>query len=318
MDMIDRTLAAVRVTAPLLSELRLGGDAALDLGGASVAPFHYVTAGCCRLRSGDEDIELVAGDLVLLPHGPDYRIEVGDGSAPEHVLHRLRQDSIPIWDPSSGLSRPIVVEVGPTPAKVVTLSGMCVFESASAKFLIEKLPNLLHFRDVDPSLGSWLSTAAASLGAEADRDEPGYVAVASRIIELLFVVALRRWLLESPQTEGSLKGLADPAVSRAIGAIHADAARHWTLEALARTAGCSRSRFAARFQDTMGESCFSYLRRWRLHLAGLQVAETGDTIAVIADRLGYGSAYSFSRAFEAATGLTPARYRRARRTAVSG
>jgi AraC-like DNA-binding protein len=313
MDIIDRTLAAIRVTAPLLSELRLGGDAALDLGRTPAAPFHYVVTGGCRLRTAEEQIDLVAGDLVFLPHSPDYQIEVGSGTAPEHVLHRLEQDKLPVWNPSSGLSRPIVVEVGPAPASVVTFSGMCLFDSASANFLIGKLPEILHFRGPDASLSGWLSAAAASLGPEADKDEPGYAAVASRIIELLFVMALRRWLLESTRAEGRLKGLADPAISRAIGAIHDDASHHWSLEELAKVAGCSRSRFAARFQDTMGESCFSYLRRWRLHLAGLQLVETTDAVAAIADRLGYASAYSFSRAFEAATGRTPARYRREKR-----
>ena len=64
---------------------------------------------------------------------------------------------------------------------------------------------------------------------------------------------------------GWLSALADPRIGAALGAIHAEPGRGWTLEALARVAGVSRTVFAQRFKALAGTTVMNYLTRWRMH-----------------------------------------------------
>ena len=61
--------------------------------------------------------------------------------------------------------------------------------------------------------------------------------------------------------------VADPQLSAAIGALHAAPAHRWTLEKLTARAGMSRSVFAERFREKVGETPMVYLTRWRMTLA---------------------------------------------------
>ena len=97
---------------------------------------------------------------------------------------------------------------------------------------------------------------------------------------------------------------------RALTALHDQPQRDWTLEALAREAGLSRSIFAARFTEQLGQSAISYLTQWRLHLAHRALSDTRTPMTEIAETAGYGSEAAFSRAFKRQFGHAPGAVRR--------
>ncbi|MFF5403451.1 helix-turn-helix transcriptional regulator [Streptomyces misionensis] len=99
-------------------------------------------------------------------------------------------------------------------------------------------------------------------------------------------------------------------VATALHAIHTAPARHWTVRLLADTARVSRSAFAARFKRTVGQGPLQYLTRWRLELAAHRLATTEQTVAAIADAVGYGSEAALSLAFKRELGITPGGYRK--------
>ena len=72
----------------------------------------------------------------------------------------------------------------------------------------------------------------------------------------------------------------------------------------------SRSAFADRFRDTLGEPAMSYVTAWRMDLAARLVRERGLSLARIAERVGYQSEAAFNRAFRRAHDLTPGAYAR--------
>jgi AraC-like DNA-binding protein len=72
----------------------------------------------------------------------------------------------------------------------------------------------------------------------------------------------------------------------------------------------SRAVFARRFTSLVGEAPLAYLTRWRLSLAAQRLRDTDLPIAALAGQVGYGSEYSFSRAFTRFHGQPPGRYRR--------
>jgi AraC-like DNA-binding protein len=94
--------------------------------------------------------------------------------------------------------------------------------------------------------------------------------------------------------------------------MHDDPAHRWTLHALAKRAGMSRSSFALKFKQTVGASPMEYLTRWRMLLAGDRLTNSGDPISVIALSLGYESESAFSTAFKRVMGCSPRQYSRGR------
>jgi AraC-like DNA-binding protein len=75
----------------------------------------------------------------------------------------------------------------------------------------------------------------------------------------------------------------------------------------------SRSTFAALFKSVVGVPPLTYVATWRIYRAKLILA-AGHSIAAAAQQTGYGSDITLSRAFKAATGVSPGQWRRERRT----
>ena len=96
-----------------------------------------------------------------------------------------------------------------------------------------------------------------------------------------------------------------------IGAMHAEPGRKWTLEALAKVAGMSRSSFAVRFKETVGEPAMDYLTRWRMIVASDRLANAGMSIAAVAPLVGYESESAFGAAFKRVMGYSPRQFAKA-------
>ncbi|MES2938188.1 MAG: AraC family transcriptional regulator [Pseudomonadota bacterium] len=130
--------------------------------------------------------------------------------------------------------------------------------------------------------------------------------VADRLFEVL-VLQLLRWLLDHPAEcglpAGLLTGLAHPRLARALVALHDAPGAAWTLEAMARQAGMSRSAFAACFREQVGEPPAEYLMRWRIALFQQQL-RAGQPVKTAARALGY-SPNALTRAFTAEVGAPP-------------
>ena len=82
----------------------------------------------------------------------------------------------------------------------------------------------------------------------------------------------------------------------------------WTIAELAKLMGASRSGFAQRFVDVVGETPARYIASMRIHQAHQWLKE-GQRVASVANRLGYDSEASFSRAFRKMMGAPPSHYR---------
>ena len=123
-----------------------------------------------------------------------------------------------------------------------------------------------------------------------------------RLVDILLVYVLRAWLDTDPATRtvSWLHALRDPAVAAALGALHAEPARPWTIESLADRVAVSRATLARRFPALVGETPAAYLTRWRMDLASRRLRDTDDPIDVVARAVGYTSEYAFSRAFSRA------------------
>ncbi len=205
------------------------------------------------------------------------------------------------------------LSIGGDGARTAVVSGTLDFDPAASRPLLEVLPELLHLR-ADEDDGGILRTTLELLSAETAGDRLGRGQVCARLAEILFVQAVRRFAAR-PGEGGIcwLSALSDPQVGAALRALHADLARAWTVEALARVAGASRSAFALRFHRLVGETPLAHLARWRMHSASCHLRTGALGLGEIAERVGYESEAAFSRAFKRIVGRAPGEVRLSRR-----
>jgi len=158
---------------------------------------------------------------------------------------------------------------------------------------------------------SWLSLGRQLMLSELTDPQPGSRVMVARLLDLLFIRALRLWAASDTAAHpGWLTAAMDPVIGPVLSAIHRDPARDWSVPHLAALAVLSRSAFALRFSSLMGEPPGSYVLRQRLERAAHLLDSTPEPIGRIATRVGYTSEAAFSRAFTRAFGESPRTWRK--------
>jgi AraC-like DNA-binding protein len=268
---------------------------------ARLAAFHYVVDGDVTvIPEGGAAHQLGPGDAVLLPHNNMHVIASGANLASVHAGELLRSIS------PNGVAR-IVHGGGGARSRMV-----CGFLGGNAQLhpLLANLPPVMTLNLSTLPSGAWMARTFEYAAQTLAEGESGAPTVLTKVAELMFVEALRRYLGSLPEEEtGWLAGLRDPAVGRALALMHGRLSEDWTADALAREANLSRSAFAERFTSIVGVPPMRYLLNWRMQVAMQKLRETRLMIAQIAFETGYESEASFTRAFRRETGVPPGAWR---------
>lgn len=176
---------------------------------------------------------------------------------------------------------------------------------------LRALPPLLHLK-LNQHRSLAFQSVLEMLAVETESPGLGSEAVVNRLFELLFVHAIRAYSAQpGGPTRGWLCAIADRQLAQALEAMHGDPAQSWTVESLARTAGMSRSGFAARFKAVVGQSPLDYLTQWRMYCASRLLQQGNVALAEVARQVGYESAAAFNRVFRRETAMTPGAFRKA-------
>jgi transcriptional regulator GlxA family with amidase domain len=177
--------------------------------------------------------------------------------------------------------------------------------------VISSLPPLLRVKLEQGGAAEWIRSTFQYAAEEVSAARPGSETVLAKVSELLFVEAVRRYAEELPDGRtGWFSGLRDPHVARALALLHRDITRRWTVDDLGREVGMSRSALADRFIRLIGVPPMHYLAGWRMQVATGKLRDTSDSLAQVAETVGYDSEAAFSRAFKKAFGTAPATWRR--------
>jgi AraC-like DNA-binding protein len=264
--------------------------------------FHVVLEGTLYVHPGGDaaPLRLEAGDVAVMGRGADHRL------AARAELGALSEATMPL----TGVGRPAAA------GDVRLVSGAYQLWHAPVHPLFAELPPWFvrraeRARPLDP-----ISLTVAMLAEEARREAGGADAlgretVVHALLDVLFTRLLREMVAaRGAASAGWSHAVRDPQVRAAVAALHADCARPWTLEALARAVGLSRSALAERFRGAMGETPLAYLRTVRMQRAMRLLAEGDGTLEQAAVAVGYGDAFSFSKAFKRAVGVSPGEFRR--------
>jgi AraC-like DNA-binding protein len=313
MDALSDVLRAVRLTGaaffdvhasePWVAEAPPGRAIAGQIfpGCEHLIPYHVLARGTCWGHVvGQPPRQLLPGDVIVFPHGDAHVMSSAPGMRDVPNLDSYRR-------PEDGRI-PFTLRMGvesQEPARLVC--GFLGCDAGPFNPLLAALPPVMHVSASDSS-----SVAALVRFALAESEQPriGAECVLGRLSEVMFVDAVRRYLESLPETRTDwLAALRDRFVGRALSALHASPARAWTLEALAREVGLSRSALAERFTEFVGQPPMQYLASWRMQLAANHL-RAGLEIGEVAERVGYESEAAFGRAFKKVVGVPPGTWRR--------
>lgn len=262
---------------------------------AHLIPYHYVTEGRMWVQIGDEAPVLAeAGDLVLLARNDRHLLF----SEPGLAVQEMEDVTI---DAGAG---PVCVRQSGTGVRTRMFCGYLGSTSAEPA-LMQNLPPLMKVRMEEGARRLWTASSLQLAAGELQR-EPETVA---RMTELLFGEAVRRYV-ESGGEANWLAGLRDPAIEKALRLIHDRYAEAWDVVSLAREVGMSRSAFADRFTQLIGEPPMRYFSRWRMKIAANLLRDGRRTSGIVAFDVGFSSEAAFVRAFRREFGEPPAAWRR--------
>jgi len=79
----------------------------------------------------------------------------------------------------------------------------------------------------------------------------------------------------------------------------------WTVETPAAACGMSRSAFASRFKELVGETPLEYLTAWRMQKATMLLQKSDRKLIDVARSVGYDSHPAFSKAFKRVVRVAP-------------
>jgi len=302
MDALSGVLRSMRLNASIYCSLDMTAPWGLSLPKSTWAPFHFIESGSCWLVTATgRRVRLEAGDLVVLFNSEGHSLRDVPGSRPESLERVLQHKT----------AEGVVSFGGGGELTQIVCGKFALDELQGPPGSLRHLPNLLHLRKE-----SWPQFAAFSatlrlLASEVRSRQPGSELAARFLTEVLLIQILRV-LLEGRRTpaNGWLRAVSDPPIAAALAAIHDRPQHPWTLESLAAKAGLSRSVFAARFRQRMGQTPMAYVAESRLRLASEWLQETDLSVSEVFQRLGYASAAAFNRAFKRKYRLPPSVFRR--------
>ncbi len=315
-DVLSDVLRSVRLEGTLYFEAQLTQPWGIHITNSGMSNFHHITSGSCWVstesgqisagspvgrRPGEKGswIHLGPGETIVFPHGAAHTLShsPGDRTIEGKAMFQHMDDDR-------------VVRLGGDGPETTILCGHFDYDRDLSHPLLHALPDVIHGEaDRYPS---W--TNLAQLAATRSKGGgPGAQALTDRLAEVLLIELvsdLDKHLDQQPgQHRGFVQALADPVVSAALKAIHDDPTRDWTVADLAHHVAASRSLLAARFVELVGETPIRYLTRWRMHEAARLLRDTGLSVSRVAAHAGYGTPFSFSRAFTRELGMPPSAYR---------
>lgn len=268
----------------------------------NLASFHLVIAGRAELQVAGEPPQILeAGDMAVMTSGRDHTMRDLDDAPPESEWTDLSPFIM-------GHSQEAVT-LGGDGTQTILLSARFSFDADLARPLLSALPPILLIRSISRQPPEWLRIGLEFLTNEGV-GRPGRQAIINRLASILFIECVRSHVEGLPEGASNwLRALRDPALSAVLSALHQRPGHGWTVPELAGIACLSRSAFADRFTQILGQPPLSYLAEHRMRLAAWQLQHTQQPIRHIAEVVGYASETAFSQAFKRLYGCAPSRFR---------
>jgi AraC-like DNA-binding protein len=271
-SLLNRSMLQVQVVA----ELHRCGSWFADAPRYECGLFHLVGTGRCQVESEElgKVVTLETGDLVIFPHGAPHRLSGAAGND-------MQQTSL--------------------------ICGEFRFTGSSQHPLKLALPAcmVIHAADASAPFRQLASTMAQVVHA----DCAGRHVLLNKLADALFTLAICDYSRTTDERQGLFASLADPRIARVLQAVHDHPGKAWSMQSMAALACMSRSAFAERFTQLMRQPPIQYVTQWRVSVAEQLLRDRQQSVAGIAQQLGYSSEAAFRRLFKRVSGRCPGRVR---------
>ncbi len=301
MDAVSHLIALARISATLDKHCLLGGSTRMDVAAHRdlEAPFHVLLEGRCRLQVGSHLLDLVPGDVVIIPSGAPHRVLTVGRGRPRGIAETTGDAFTTTRSERGGR---VVLDL---------FCGHYTVGAGAGEMLLRSLPDPVHVSFGRPAGGDdVLQMLSVLMRGEARREGDGTAAILSALCTVLLTMVLRT--SRGRATDATLWTAAgDARIAEVIARVLEDPGADWSLERLGRAAAMSRATFVRRFGRSTGLTVGAFRTQARLMTAAELLRATDATVGAVAAQVGYRSESAFSRAFTLATGITPGRFRRA-------
>lgn len=301
MDALTRLIQLARPQASLELRCQLTGKFALPhQSPKDIAPFHLALHGRCAIETPDGSVlTLEAGDIVMFPRGGAHWIR--------DVDLRAKRATRPTFSHDGMLT---LERVGSGEPDIDLLCGRFEYAHGPAALLLRALPDPLHVSLVEGDSASHLHALVALMRDEAERRQPGALAIVTALSQALFAMALRAYGAQHPDAANVLTLSSDARMGPSIRALLAEPGRPWTIEELGSLSAMSRATYARHFREKAGMTVWEFLNQVRMTIAADLLRRTTRNAADIGMEVGYQSEAAFGKAFQQYMGMPPGRYRR--------
>lgn len=312
-DLLTQILLGLRLDGVEYGRCVLHPPWAIAFPAQRSARFHFVGHGGAWLRTPTTEWQrLNPGDAVLLPHG-SFHVMASSPDVPPVDIDSLARKAVAenIYlvdgrDPAR-TDRLVADAIAPPPPQApdVMFCGALRFNLDPLHPLMAMMPEVMLAGDL-ARRDTMVPVLLEAMEREVAQDRMGACAILARLADALAASIIRAWVecsCNSPT--GWIAAVRCPRIGKVIAAIHADPERDWNVPVLADLMGASRSRFSESFTRTMGESPARYVAKVKMSQARRWIARDGMRVAVAANRLGYESEASFSRAYKRIIGHPP-------------
>ena len=294
MDVLQDQLARARSSGGVFARSTARPPWGMRLPGTIELTVHVVLKGRAHVWLEDpaDASELSAGDLALVPGGPDHYL--ADDTRTICVPHERFLEQRAGEEPSSH------------PDASVFMCGAYRFRGDVGRGLLLSLPPILVLR---PTMGDSLHQIIELISRELTEPAPGQQTALDRLLDLLVVFAMRAAFQHGPTSPRWFQAASDPRLGPALHAIHSRPEVPWTVPQLGALSGYSRAAFARNFEQALGQSPIRYLTEWRMTLARDYLRMDELSITEIAQRVGYGTPNAFATTFHRHHDHAPGRWR---------
>jgi len=264
--------------------------------------FHIVAQGSCwlQVRGTPEALKLSEYDLVIVNRGQFHTL--GDQVSTRVVnIDQIKAEA----NGRKGFCLP------GNGAATRMVCGAVHLENRNNNPILSILPTVLSVKADENGGRPWLRLTTQHILSELENEGIGSQEVVNRLVDVLFYQAVRTYLEENVDAaqSGWLGAVRDPQIGRALALLHSRARHQWTITSLAREVAMSRSMFASRFKELVGEPPQHYSTRVRISAAAARLRSTNDTLKTIGAAAGYKSLPAFVKSFKRHIGMTPGEYR---------